>query len=51
MLPVVHDTCLTTLTRAAISVVLDVDVNWVPKVAAELLRLLLSEGISSDNYS
>ena len=29
------------LTSAAIAVVLDADVDWVVKVAAELLRLLL----------
>lgn len=38
------------LTRATISVVLNMDVDGIPKITVELLGLLLSESISSDNY-
>lgn len=41
----------TALARAAVTVVLDVNVNRVIKVAAELLRLFLGEGVSGNHYN
>lgn len=39
------------LTRAPITVVVDVDVDRVLEIATEFFRLLLRQSISSDNYN
>ena len=37
------------LTRAAVVIVLDVNIDWVLEVAAELLRLLLRKGVPGNH--